>query len=132
MGIDWFANAGRAPCDALVWQKRAMIRFLLSVMRYIDCAVQKVPPAMTPRAEIAVSEIINIKHPPHAFAQAPGEHSIPASSCTYVTGGCGTLRLEGMPFLLGGGGFKKTMENNSGPSSSLLISPCFFCHRSVK
>ena len=54
-------------------------------MRYMDCAVQKLPPAMTPREAIATSESIKARHAPHAFVQAAGEHSIPDSS-VYAAG----------------------------------------------
>lgn len=58
----------------------------LSVRRYIACAVQKVPPAMTPSAAMVERDIKNMRHAPHIDAHAPGEHSIPVSSLSVATG----------------------------------------------
>jgi hypothetical protein len=62
------------------------MRCELSVILNMDCAVQKLPPAMTPRAAIAESAIRNIKQAPHICAHPPGEHSMPFSSGAYVVG----------------------------------------------
>ena len=69
-------------------QSLVLIVWLSSVTRYIDCAVQKLPPAITPSAAMAQSESKRARHAPHAFVQAPGEHSIPDSS---VYGAAGTV-----------------------------------------
>jgi hypothetical protein len=56
------------------------------VTRYIDWAVQKLPPAMTPSAAMEARDIKNMRQAPHIDAQAPGEHSMPVSPWSLATG----------------------------------------------